>query len=100
VHGTVPAGAGKTLNLGLSQHQRFVFDEVFRGERLASVRLRSDSVDLVSVGYAPTESEDAALSRSGAVALDRGAPVCVTASLYDGLTLVAVNQIPLPAPGD
>jgi len=99
VTGTIPAGAGKTLNLSLSQGERFVVDEIFRGERLASLRLRSEAVDVTSEAYTPSESEQVALARTGAIELDRGAPVCVTASLYDGLTLVSIKQIPLTQPG-
>jgi hypothetical protein len=93
VTGEVSGGSGKSLNLSLSQSGKFVYDEVFRGERLATVRLASDRVEVVSVAYAPTDAERTAFARTGAVRLDAARPVCVKATLYDGLNLLAARQL-------
>ncbi len=98
VAGRVPGGAGKTLVLSLSYRAKFVFDEVFRDKRLAAIDLASDSVDVRSVSYAPTPSEQAAFARRGALALAAAAEPCLDVALYEKLDLLASRHIALPPP--
>ena len=95
VTGRVEGGTGRTLVLSLSSGGKFVFDEVFRGKRLASIELASAEVDATSGSYAPTPSEKAAFDRRGAVALATAGGLCLDAALYDRLDLLASRHLPL-----
>jgi hypothetical protein len=95
VTGRVDGGAGRTLVLSLSSGGKFVFDEIFRGKRLASIELGSDEVDVTSGSYTPTPSEKAAFDRRGAVSLATASELCLDAALYDRLDLLASRHLPL-----
>ena len=98
VRGRVSGGTGRTLVLSLTSGGKFVFDEVFRDQRLASIDLASDSVDVRSATYAPTPAEQAAFDRRGAVALASASELCLDIALYDRLDLLASRHIPLGPP--
>ncbi len=99
VSGSVRGGAGNMLNVRLAHGARFVYDEVFRGERIGAVALTSDGVDLVSSAYAPAAGELEAFRRVGAVPRDPALPLCLDLSLYELRTLdrLASRQILLPS---
>jgi hypothetical protein len=98
VAGGVSGGTGKTLVLSLTSGGTFIFDEVFRDQRLAAIDLASDSVDVRSVTYRPTPAEQAAFDRRGAVSLAAASDVCLDISLYDKLDLLASRHIRLGLP--
>jgi hypothetical protein len=96
VTGHIREGTGKTLNLVLTRRAKFVYDEVFKGDRLGSFALASDSVEATSVAYTPTPAEQAAFDRRGSLKLDPSERLCLDASLYDKLNLLAVRHIEVP----
>jgi hypothetical protein len=83
VSGTVPGGAGNALSLALSQGTRFVFDQVFKADLMGVLTLDSDQIDVRSIDYSPSASERAAFDRTGALPLNRAAPVCLDVTLYE-----------------
>ena len=99
VAGLVREGAGKTLNLVLTRRAKFVFDEVFKGERLGSFTLATDSVEATSVAYTPTPAEQAAFDRRESLKLDPSERLCLDVSLYDKLNLLAIRHIEVPPRG-
>ncbi|HEY7462454.1 MAG TPA: hypothetical protein VIC59_11360 [Gemmatimonadota bacterium] len=99
VTGHIREGTGKTLNLVLTRRAKFVYDEVFKGDRLGSFTLASDSLEATSVAYTPTPAEQGAFDRRGSLKLDLSERLCLDASLYDKLNLLAIRHIEVPPRG-
>jgi hypothetical protein len=87
VTGIVAGGAGHALSLALSQGTRFVFDQVFKADLMGVLTLDSDQIDVRSIDYSPSASERAAFDRTGALPLNRAAPVCLDVTLYEKRSL-------------
>jgi hypothetical protein len=95
VRGVAEKGAGNALSLGLSQRGQFVYDQIFKSDLLSVIQLGSDTVDVTSVDYEPSKSEQAAFARTGAGPLDRSVSLCVDVTLYEkgSLDLLAARHL-------
>lgn len=99
VTGSVGAGAGNALSLGLSQQGRFIYDRVFKSELMGVIQLEGDAVDLTTVTNEPSRSERGAFSRTGATALDPSLPACIDVLLYERGSLDRLAELHMVVEG-